>query len=290
MYLLLMNPMSGRGMGVKLCDQITAVLKERGLSYCMETATLETQADEIAARHINDQLDGIIVVGGDGSLYQTVNRVRDNPAPLIIVPCGTGNDFVRALNFPRDPIQALKLQLDAQPRQIDEGRMNDIRFLNVGGTGFDVDVLRKTEQYKDRYTGLRAYFRGLVAAIRDYRPMQAKVSIDDGPAQDMRFAILSIGNGSYIGGGMKAVPDAEVDDGLFDVIIVKPVKKWMILPLIALFITGKHVRCGLGRRIRCKKIRMECPNMTVNLDGELLNTDCAEFEILPHALSIRAPK
>ena len=63
-----------------------------------------------------------------------------------------------------------------------------------------------------------------------------------------------------------------------------------ILPLIALFIAGKHVRCGLGRRIRCKKIRMECPNMTVNLDGELLNTDCAEFEILPRALSIRAPK
>lgn len=290
MYLLLMNPTSGRGMGVKLCEQITAVLKDRGLSYCMETASLETQADEIALRHANDQLEGIIVVGGDGTLYQTINRVRDNPAPLIIVPCGTGNDFVKALNFPRDPIQALKMQLDAQPRQIDVGKMNDIRFLNVAGTGFDVDVLRKTELYKDRYTGLRAYFRGLVAAIRDYRPMQAKVSVDGAPAQDMRFAILSIGNGSYIGGGMKAVPGAVVDDGMFDLIIVKPVRKWMILPLIALFITGKHVACGLGRRIRCRKITIEHADMTINLDGELVNTDRAEFEIQSGALSIRAPK
>ncbi len=290
MYLLLMNPASGRGKGLTLCEQITAVLKDRNLEYCIETACANIQADEIAMRYANDPLEGIIVAGGDGTLFHTINRIRENPAPLIIVPCGTGNDFVKSLNLPKDPIEALKAQLDAPQKKIDIGRMNDIRFLNVAGTGFDVEVLRNTEMYKDRYTGLSAYMHGLIAAIKDYRPMRARVSIDDGPFEDMQFAIISIGNGCYFGGGMKPVPNAIVDDGLFDLVIVKPVKKWMILPLITLFVSGKHVRSGLGRATRCKKVVIERKDTTFNLDGELIQMDRAEFEIIGGALNMRIPE
>ena len=186
-------------------------------------------------------------------------------------------------------MEALKCQLDAPTGRIDVGKMNDFYFLNVAGTGFDVDVLRNAEKYKAKSTGLRTYLFGLFDAIRDFRPMTALVSFDDGPEEEVSFSILSIGNGRYIGGGMKAVPDAKLDDGLFDVVTVRPVSKPAIALLIALYIAGKHIAIGLGRLRRCRKLSIRHPGMTVNLDGELFSADSARFELLPNALCVRVP-
>ena len=209
--------------------------------------------------------------------------------PLLFVSCGTGNDFVRCLNLPRDPIEALKCQLDAPVTRIDLGKMNDLYFINVSGTGFDVDVLRHAEKYKRQYSGLRPYLQGLIEAVKTYRPMTAMLSFDGGPEERATFAILSVGNGRYIGGGMKAVPDADPGDGLFDVVIVKPVPRPAILPLIAFFIAGKHVDLRVARLRRCRRLSVRCANMTVNLDGELRVADAARYELLPGALAVRIP-
>ncbi len=291
MYTLILNPISGHEHALKVLPAVEALLQRRALAYCVKRSSQSEGITAIAARAAAEKPEGIIAIGGDGTLFEIVNGLPPRcDVPLLFVSCGTGNDFIKSLKLPRDPIAALELQLDAPVKRIDLCRMNDMRFLNVAGTGFDVDVLNCLDKYKSKYTGLRAYMRALVDAVKHYRPTVAQVSIDDGPEQEMSFAILSIGNGRYIGGGMKAVPDALVDDGLFDVVIVKPVRRCTILPLIAFFVGGQHVRFGLGRAMRCKRLRIRCSGMTVNMDGELRNTDTAEFELIPGGLCVRVPE
>ena len=274
---------------MKQFAKIESVLRERSLEYTIERAARPMDAARIARAAAAGQSQGIIAVGGDGTLFEIINGMIGSDVPLLFVSCGTGNDFVRTLKLPKDPVEALKCQLDAPTGRIDVGKMNDFYFLNVAGTGFDVDVLRNAEKYKAKYTGLRTYLFGLFDAIRDFRPMTALVSFDDGPEEEVSFSILSIGNGRYIGGGMKAVPDAKLDDGLFDVVTVRPVSKPAIALLIALYIAGKHIAIGLGRLRRCRKLSIRHPGMTVNLDGELFSADSARFELLPNALCVRVP-
>lgn len=289
MYTLIINPESGQGAALANLPAVQAVLDERRLEYQVLTAKSPEDATEYARRACAEEAEGVIAIGGDGTLFQIVNGMDSPSVPMIFIPCGTGNDFIKSLRLPSNPIEALRVQLDAPVSRIDVGRMNDIRFLNVSGTGFDVDVLRFAEKYKRKHKGLKAYLYALYDALKTYRPMTAMVSIDDGPEELATFSILSIGNGRYIGGGMKAVPHAEVADGLFDVVMVKPVRKFMILPLIALYIAGKHIAIKLAVLKRCKRLTIRCDGMTVNLDGELRNADCARFELLSGALAVRIP-
>ena len=290
MYILILNPNSGHGKALEMLPEIEKILHQQGIEYRIEKdhATEDTVA--VVRRAAQEQPEGIIAMGGDGTLFQVANGMSGSNVPLIFVSCGTGNDFVRCLNLPQEPAEALKLQLASPVRRIDMGKMNDICFLNVGGTGFDVEVLRLADAYKDKYSGLKPYLFALLEAIKHYKPTTAMVSLDGEPEQKMSFAILSIGNGRYFGGGMKAVPDAKLDDGLFDVVVVAPVKKFMIPLLLVFYIAGKHVRMKLGKLRRCKRLAIRCEGMTVNLDGELIQTDRAEFELLPSALCVRIPK
>lgn len=290
MYTLIINPESGQGASLSNLPAVQAVLDERGIKYKVLKADSSENAIEYARFACAENAEGVIAIGGDGTLFQIVNGMDSNTVPMIFIPCGTGNDFIKTLNLPSDPVEALKVQLDAPVSRIDVGCMNGIRFLNISGTGFDVDVLRYAERYKKQYKGLKPYLFGLYDALKSYRPLTAMVSIDEGPEEPATFSILSIGNGRFFGGGMKAVPYADVQDGLFDVVIVKPVRKFMILPLIALYIAGKHIGIKLAVLKRCKRLTIRCQGMTLNLDGELRDADCARFELLRDALAVRIPR
>ena len=289
MYILIVNPVSGRGRSLELLPEIEAEFTRRGLPFRTERTSGAEEATSIARAAAAERADGIVAVGGDGCFFAVVNGVAGSDVPMLFVPCGTGNDFLKSLPLPKEPLAALRAQLDAPLSRIDLGRMNDIHFLNVSGTGFDVDVLRCVDRHKEKHGGLLAYMLGLRDALKDYRPTEAHISFDGGPEERASFAIVSVGNGRYFGGGMRAVPDAKVDDGLFDAVVVKPVRKFMIPPLIAFFIAGLHIKLGFARLVRCKRFTLRRKDMTINLDGELFSADEANYELLPAALCVRLP-
>lgn len=290
MYIVLLNPSSGGRQTQGWLGNVEAVLRQRKIAHRVERAGSEESVTEIARRLAQEEPEGIIVVGGDGTIFDVVNGLAGSQVPLLFASCGTGNDFVRSLRLPKDPIAALELQLELPVRKIDLGKMNEYYFVNVAGTGFDVEVLRCTEKYKQRYTGLHAYLLGLRDALKAYKPMKASVSFDGGAAEQKIFSILSVGNGRYIGGGMRAVPDAVIDDGYLDAVVVRPVAKPLIPLLIIFYIAGKHVPLRFGRVRRCTSISIRSAGMTVNLDGELRKTDFARFTIVPASLCVRAPE
>ena len=195
-----------------------------------------------------------------------------------------------AFGLPRYPVQALYAQLHGERAHIDLGTVNGKPFLNVSGSGFDVEVLRKTEELKAVYPGEKAYRKAVMAVLGRYKPMELELSIDGGAYEHRRVTIAEIANGQYFGGGMRVAPEAAHDDGLLDVVTVVPVWLGLIPLLLPLLILGIHTRLPLAKAVRARSAVLRCPGMTVNIDGRLERMDEARFGVLPGALCVMRPK
>lgn len=270
---------------------IKALLNRRGIEYRIDRAERSGDTIKLAKRAVDEGLDGIVAIGGDGTFFEVANGIGESGILVIFAPCGTGNDFLRYFGLPRDTVEAVGIQLDSPVRMIDMGKCNDTYFLNVAGAGFDVDVLIEAERFKSKYSGLMAYLMGVICAVKKLRTLKATVNIDGGPDEGIACSLISIGNGRYIGGGMNAVPSAHVEDGYFDAIICRPVSRLSVLVLLALFMKGKHAgRKWLSRTVRCRALRLKSAGMTIEADGEMFPCEDATFKIVPAALKTRLPK
>lgn len=290
MHSIIINPASGGGAAVRRLAELENMLIGRGMEYRVNATRRPGDAEKMAALAVRDGLEGVIAVGGDGTFSEIVNGLGESGLEMLFAPCGTGNDFMRMFDMPADMLKALEKQLDSPARRIDLGLCNDRYFLNVTGCGFDVDVLTAAENYKGKASALGAYLRGAYSAIRNYRPMDVKISIDGSEMQAARATIISIGNGSFIGGGMKAVPGSRVDDGLLDVMLAGPVSRLSIYVLLLLFAAGRHTLLKrIVKTVRCKTLRIERPGMQMESDGEIFKCDSADIRVLPGALRTRLP-
>ena len=289
MFGVIVNPVSGGGKHVGLARRIESMLEERGETCRFFYTECENDGDRQARLAIDSGCDAVVCIGGDGTLSEVVREMAGSGRTLYVVPCGTGNDFVRALGLPLDPIEAFKRQLDGEDRQIDCGSVNGRAFMNVSGSGFDVEVLRKTEELKSIYPGAKAYRKAVLAVISSYQALDAELSIDGGEAVRTRGTIIEIANGRYFGGGMLVAPKSSFSDGLFDVVVVDRVPSMMIPFLLPLFILGIHIYLPIARVVRAKEVTLRCKGMVVNIDGRLEPMDEAHYRILPGALMVRLP-
>jgi len=286
---LIVNPAAGNGRTLKVRGLVEAELNRRELPFRAVLTERPGHATELARAIAAGEGElRVVVVGGDGTFNEVANGLAGSRALIYFVSCGTGNDFVKSLNLPRDPIEALRAQLESEPRAIDVGRVNDRIFLNISGTGFDIEVLRQTLHFRARFRGLTAYLLGLFAALHRFRPIEAKITVA-GQVFTRRLTLFEVANGRYFGGGMLVAPNADPSDGLFDVVYVDAVTRPAILKLLPSFVTGKFISLPITHSLRAEEVVIESPGMTINLDGELQQVDRARFTLLPGALRISCP-
>lgn len=284
MFAVIVNPVSGGGEALKLARRVMRRLEEER----RESRLFETSGEGDAAKQVRAAVqagcEAVVCIGGDGTLCEAADELCYQNVTLYVVPGGTGNDFARAFGLPKEPMAAFEKQLAGKPVQIDCGRVNGRGFLNVSGSGFDVDVLKKTEELKKVYSGEKAYHKAVVSVIGRYKAFEAELSIDGAPATHEACTIIEIANGQCIGGGMRVAPNAELDDGVFDVVVVKKVPRLCIPFLLPLFMLGWHTKLGLARVMRAKKVSLRAKGMTLNIDGKLIDADRADYELLPGAI------
>ena len=289
MFAIIVNPVSGRHADDHLTDKLCAEIQARGHSVRIFSTESEGDATAKVRQALSEGYTSIVGVGGDGTLSEIVEGMGGSEATLYIVPCGTGNDFARAFGLPKDQMEAFKAQLDGERHAYDCLTINGRPFLNIGGSGFDVEVLRKTEELKAIYPGEKAYTKAVMETLTKYKPNEIEMTIDGGTPTHERCTIIEMANGRFFGGGMLVAPGSVADDGLIDVVVVDIVPRWAIPFLLPLFAKGWHVHLPICRVVRAKHVVLRAKGMTINIDGRLEPMDEAEFGIIPGGLMMMKP-
>ena len=234
--------------------------------------------------------DYLVVAGGDGTLNEIVNGVaQTRRRPRIgIVPLGTGNDFARTLGLPLSIEENIDILRSGKGRSIDIVRVRSRRaryFVNVAAGGFSGIVRKKMTPEIKKSWGPLAYIRGAAAALPKLHAYKTRIVLDTGEQISTDLYNVVIANGRFAAGGLPIAPDADPADALLDVVLIPKRSGPEMALLGAEIILGKHFSSSAIIFRRAKKISVRSrPGMWFNVDGELVGTAPATFQILPSAL------
>lgn len=247
-------------------------------------------ATEIAREYTGST---IYAVGGDGTANEVMCGTVGSTNTLCVIPQGSGNDFIRTLyakvTGKHNPKKILTKIKDFYRRNIDCGKANESFFMNIASVGFDAEVVRNSERYKNK-PGLRkiSYILSMFYTIFHYHGTDLEGEIDGVPFRQ-KSLLFCIANGKYYGGGIKIAPEAVIDDGKLDAYLIESVPAWLFLSVMPLLAVGKHTGLKFVKHVRAEKIVIRGKDLTLNLDGELSPTDEAKFEILQGGLTVLSP-
>ena len=246
---------------------------------------------------IKSRPDALVVVGGDGMVNLGTNLLAGTKVPLGIVPSGTGNDMARGLGIPIDNTEAaidrLADALQREPRVIDAARVS---WTDADGTkgerwfacalsaGFD-SIVNERANLMHHPKGPSRYIIALLAELVHLAPRHYKVRLDDRELETDAM-LVSLGNNVSLGGGMKITPDAKLDDGLLDVLIVKPLSRIAFLRIFPRVFKGEHTTDPRVIIERARRIRIESDGMVAYGDGERFAPLPIDVEVVPGALRI----
>lgn len=289
---IILNPSAG---SVRDLDEVAA-----RLARMPEAEIRLTDKPGSAARHARTALrkgcQTIIAAGGDGTLNEVLNGIGENTGGVRVglLPLGTGNDFGRTVGIPTDLDLAMDVIEGATTRAIDLVRVtsDEVRyFVNVSAGGFSGLVDEKLTPEMKKTWGPLAYLRSAAAALPDLRAYRTTVALDNDESLTLDLYNVVVANGRYVGGGTLIAPEASLDDGLLDVILIQKRSAPELALLAAQVALGNHLTSDAIVFRRASKITVNSkPGMWFNVDGELVGNEPARFEILPRALNFIVPK
>ncbi len=283
---IIFNPTAGNGKAVKILDAIRPFLEETGAEII--TTEGPGHATDLA-REVAGQEDMTVVsLGGDGTHHEVVNGLMPGGlATFAVIPAGTGNDFVRMLNYPKSPEDIARIALHGEVRWFDVGQMGDKYFLTVAGAGFDAEVAGWVNKRKKQGNGSWVFIRGILYNAIGYRPQPMTVTLQESSRSQNTF-MIAVGNTSYYAGGMKICPEADPHDGEFQVVWIESIAPWGVLPLLARVFRGTHVNRRVVKTFPATELTVEGPpHLWVHADGELMGHLPVTFKTVAKGLRVR---
>ena len=249
-------------------------------------------ATHFAAQAIEDGYELVVAAGGDGTINEVVNGLSNNwsQAKLGILPLGTGNDFARTIGAPTDINAAIEaiLQDDCRPIDIVCAESDETRyFVNVSSGGFSGLVDENlTDEMKSAW-GPLSYLRAAAASLPDLANYHMSIQYDDEEPQNIVAYNLVVANARYVAGGIPIAPDAILDDGKVDVIVVPEASVPRLARIVPAIWLGRHLDNPDLTFRRASKVRVESqPGMWFNTDGELVGNEPITFTVLPRVLRV----
>jgi YegS/Rv2252/BmrU family lipid kinase len=241
----------------------------------------------------------VVAVGGDGTLNEVVNGIAGRDAELATIPLGTGMDFVRTYGIPTRFDDAVRTALEGATRTIDAGRVSyrtwagdeaERMFANVGSVGMSGAVAQRANGMSKALGGKATFFYALTRVFLEWENTEVTVRLDDAERRGRMHDVI-VANGRWHGGGMKLAPDAEPDDGLFEIVLIGDVGKVDFLTTAPKIYKGAHVRHPKVEVLRSRRVEVDAPEtLPIELDGEQVGTTRVVFEVVPGALRVRVPR
>jgi diacylglycerol kinase (ATP) len=303
---IILNPAAGNGRAGREWPALAERLRAAGIAFRQMVTCGPGDATLLARQAIADGAERLIVVGGDGTLNEVVNGylgdggdvVQDGPV-IALVPLGTGSDFARGLGIPGG-VAAVEVLKRGRPRPLDlgvatfrdaRGREATRAFANVADFGLGPETSDLIARGPKRL-GAAAYLYGALRAIAAFTPTPIRVVVDGTTVYDGPSGMAVVANGSYFGGGMQVAPQAGVDDGVFDVLVLDcDDRRTLVTGILPRIYRGTHIDHAAVHQWRGQAVMIEAARaFPLELDGEIVGMTPARFTLLPGALRVLVPK
>ncbi|MFQ8706273.1 MAG: diacylglycerol/lipid kinase family protein [Thomasclavelia sp.] len=229
----------------------------------------------------------IYAVGGDGMIHEIVQGLIGSDNELVVIPAGTGNDFIRTISHTNDPNKLLKMSLNLKSQSIDLIKVNDIYCINVFCCAFDSDIANNVHNYHQIKYLPRAlqYANVLVKRLSRYRLYPTSLYCDGIKIYEENLIVGAFCNGKYFGGGFRIGKNADLNDGFIDINLVSSLKKRSIPYYLILLFSGKLERGRLYYHNKLKELDLKT-KQDVNIDEETYPSGIYHLEIVKNSLKI----
>jgi YegS/Rv2252/BmrU family lipid kinase len=306
---LVVNPAAAGGRMKSIWREVAAAAHSHFGEVEVRLTDAPGDAAVIARAFAEQGFDVVVAAGGDGTASEAADGLLQGleqgatTAALGIIPLGTGSDFARSLGHGGGFEASLARIAAGASRRIDAGRASFVddagrlasrHFVNVASLGLSGPIARAVNaaRLKRRVSGKGLFYWHSILSLIRYRFQDVRITIDDAAPVEVRIALLAVANGRFFGGGMMIAPDAELDDGILDIVIVRAVSKWTLIRNIHLLYSGAHgnhpaITFVRGRRVVVEPLGDQAANAAlIDIDGETPGRIPVTVEVLPKALEI----
>lgn len=303
--LIIVNPASANGATGRNWPGLAARISNYFGQFTCAFTKKSGDAKEIAANAASEGRKFIIACGGDGTISEVANGIltANTDTELGVLPHGSGGDFRKSLNLPTRFEDAAQALAKGTPQLIDVGQVTFLNtklkeetryFINVASFGMGGEVVKRSESSSKTFGGTLAYAYATLVTTFSYECPEVFLECDENPAQRWAIATVIIGNGRYFGGGMKIAPKASLDDGLFDVIVIKELSKVAMIANTHHLYAGTHLDLPYVSSTQVKKIVAKPANpktlVLLEMDGEYVGQLPATFELKAKKILVRCPR
>lgn len=287
---LIVNPSAGGGRAGHALPDVQDVLRRLGLEHRVETTRSLEHAGELA-REAAERDEAAVAFGGDGLVGAVAGALRGSSGVLGILPGGRGNDLARVLGIPLEPVPACQILHEGQVKALDLGQAGDRTFVGIASCGFDSEANRVANQTR-LVKGNLVYAYGAIRALISWKPATFEVVLDDGRVHVVSGYSVGACNSQAYGGGMYAAPNAELDDGLLDIVTCADMpKRRFLTSMLPKVFKGTHIEMPEVTVLRAALATISADRpFTMYADGDPIAELPVTVRALPRAVRVVVPR
>ena len=285
---LIVNPAAGAGRAAKQLPTAEAELGRLGIPVHRAETTSLDHAMELA-RAATEAGEAVFTLGGDGLVGAVAGALADTGTPLGVLPGGRGNDFARVLGIPGDPAEAVRALVAAPERKLDLAEAGGRPFIGIASCGFD-SVANRIANESRLVKGNLVYLYAALRAVATWTPARFELVLDGKVRVYTGWSVGACNSKAY-GGGMYAAPNAELDDGLLDVVVSERTSRFnFVFRLLPRVFKGTHVDLPYVHEMRAREVRISADRpFTLYADGDPVQDLPVTVRVRPGALTVLAP-
>jgi diacylglycerol kinase (ATP) len=271
MWAIAINPASGHGKGITFGERVVQYFSDHKLEYQVFSAKSASHLKVALDTFLSTQeCQGVISVGGDGLAHLILQLTVPRHIPFAVMPAGTGNDIVRTLGWSLDEIDGYLDRVTSEPAQpFDLGNVDGEWFAAILSTGFD-SVVNERANALSWPKGPQRYNVAIALELPKFKPLNYEITLDT-HSFETEAMLIAIGNGRSYGGGMYVCPQAQMHDGLFDIMVLEPVSKIEFLKVFPKVYSGSHINHPKVKMYRSARVSLVA-DAVAYADGERIGT------------------
>ncbi len=297
--LVIINPFAGNARGLKhkkTVEKVFSNIKKEELlgedKVIIEITKHRGHATEIAKEYItkyNNEKIVIYIISGDGTISEVAKvAINNDNVSIVIIPKGTGNDFARAVTSSKSIRKIIRESINNYPTKVDCIKVNDKVSVNVVNAGLDAAIADNIKYFRKIpfLTGKMKFNLSILVTIFSPRKYKFKIRIDD-KVYKGKYTLVAIGNNKYYGGGIIALPKANIQDGLLDLCVVKNTTILHKIYFLPKFKEGKHENIWLVNMAKAKSVTVVSnKKFPVSIDGETYNIKGFKAKVIENGLNV----